>query len=304
LLLELETAMSYFVYANRKVFYEYQPNEGPVIVFINGLTQSTKHWREYKNHLFGLGMGTLVFDIPGQGQSELPEKKLSFAEIAAVIDGIMTELGIPTVYMTGISFGGTIALHFAVHYPDKVSGMIAIGGHSEKDTLFKCLHQALIDATNKGGIAYLFDFLTALNFSHEWIEKNKTMLAFARKVCVESNSTTAITYFLEMILESHDITDKLHLITCPVLIMCGEDDIFTPRWCQEILRLNIPKSNMVVIQNVCHAFTIESPVISKRIFTHFIQQMLRGEWVGEQAAWMAVEQENDQFKLFPCKRKK
>lgn len=296
--------MPHFDFANRKVFYEYQPNEGPVILFINGLTQNTKHWREYKTHLFSLGMGTLVFDIPGQSQSELPEKKLSFAEIAAVMDGLMAHLEIPTTYVTGISFGGTIALHFAVHYPDRVAGMIAIGGHSEKDTLFKCLHQALIDATNKGGIGYLFDFLTALNFSHEWIEKNKTLLAFAKKVCVETNTTTAILNFLETILEEHDITDKLHLIKCPVLIMCGEDDIFTPRWCQEILRLNIPDSNMVVIQNVCHAFTIESPAISKRIFTHFMQQMIRGEWVGEQAAWVAVEQENEQFKLYPCKRKK
>lgn len=296
--------MSFITFANKKVFYDYQPNEGPVVVFINGLTQSTKHWREYKNHLFDIGMSTLCFDVPGQGQSEIPEKKLSFSELAAVVDAIMNELNISSAYIVGLSFGGAIALHFAVEYPNRVMGMIAIGGNSEKDTLFKCLHHALIDAVDKGGIAYLFDFLTALNFSHEWIEKNDRLLMIAKQLSVATNSPAAIQYFLEAILESPDITDKLHQIKCPTLIMCGEDDIFTPRWCQEILRENIPNSNMVVIQNVCHAFTIESPTISKKIFSHFIQQMKKGEWVGQQAAWIAINQEDDEFRLVPCKRKK
>ncbi|MGZ3238055.1 MAG: alpha/beta fold hydrolase [Burkholderiaceae bacterium] len=296
--------MAFITFANKKVFYDYQPNEGPVIVFINGLTQSTKHWREYKNHLFEIGMSTLCFDIPGQGQSEIPENKLSFSDMAAVIDTLMSELNIPNAYVIGISFGGAIALHFALEYPNRMLGMIAIGGNSEKDTLFKCLHQALIDAIHKGGIAYLFDFLTALNFSHEWIEKNERLLMIAKQLSVANNSTTAIQNFLESILESRDITDKLHQINCPTLIMCGEDDKFTPRWCQEILRENMPNSNMVVIQNVCHAFTIESPAITKKIFAHFIRQMRDGEWVGQQTAWIAIDQDNDEFRLVPCKRRK
>jgi 3-oxoadipate enol-lactonase len=296
--------MPFITFAKRPVFYDYQPNEGPVVIFINGLTQSTKHWREYKNHISDIGMSTLCFDIPGQGQSEIPEYKLSFSGIAAVIDALMTELKIDKAYVIGISFGGTIALHFAVEYPHRLAGIIAIGGHSEKDTLFKCLHQALIDAINKGGISYIFDFLTALNFSHEWIEANQRLLQVAKQLSVATNTKTAIRYFLETILDAPDITDKLHTISCPTLIMCGEDDKFTPRWCQEILRENIPNSNMVVIQNVCHAFTIESPAISKKIFSHFIRQMQQGEWVGQQAAWVAIDQEDAEFRLVPCKRKK
>jgi pimeloyl-ACP methyl ester carboxylesterase len=296
--------MSFFDYANKKVFYEYLRNDGPTVLFINGLTQSTVHWSEYKSYLSKIGLSTLCFDIPGQGQSETPDTRLSFSDMASVMEALLDHLKLEKTYVIGISFGGTIALRYALRHSERITGMIAIGGHSEKDTLFKCLHQALIDSIHKGGIAYLFDFLTALNFSHEWIEKNKTILMFAKKICVTNNTDTAIRYFLETILDSPDVTDELGQIDAPVLIMCGESDVFTPRWCQEILRENIPNSKMVIIQNVCHAFTIESPKITKQVFAWFIDQVERGEWVGDQAAWIAVDQSPEPFKLIPCKRRK
>jgi 3-oxoadipate enol-lactonase len=295
--------MPFIDYANKKVYYDYQQNSGPVVLFINGLTHNSSHWIEYRTHISTSGASTLCFDVPGQAQSEIPDQRLEFSDISDVIVAILDHLKISKVYVIGISFGAAIAIRFALLNKERVIGMITMGGHSEKDTLYKCLHQALIDAANKGGMGYLFDFLTGLNYSHDWIKKNERKLAAARKMSELNNNVTAIRYFLETILTSPDVTGDLGTLDFPVLIMCGEKDILSPRWCQEILRSNIRNSNMFVIQNACHAFTIESPRLSKQICAWFIQQVENGKWVGNQRTWIASEQDEENFNLIPCNRK-
>jgi pimeloyl-ACP methyl ester carboxylesterase len=57
----------------------------------------------------------------------------------------------------------------------------------------------------------------------------------------------------------HGVTAKLqhfHLknIECPVLVIAGKDDVFTPRWMSEETAANIPGSDLHLYDNAGHAF--------------------------------------------------
>lgn len=291
-------------YDGLKIHYECLENPGaPWVVLVNGLTQNTAHWKDYMETFHQAGLQTLSFDLLGQGQSDRPTQRLTMAHMTAQIEAVLDAAGVERCFLVGLSFGATLALRYTVARCERVLGLVSMGGASEKDQLFKMLHRSLKDAVQKGGIEYMFDLLASLNFSHLWLKENERPLRTAKMFCCMNNHAEVVENFLDLIIDSDDFTEKLHHIQCPTLVMCGENDVFTPRWCQEILRHNIRHSRLIVVQHICHAFTIEAPKTSKRLILEFIEQVRAGEWPGDQTAWIASDQLDEGFKLYPCKRK-
>jgi pimeloyl-ACP methyl ester carboxylesterase len=70
----------------------------------------------------------LVFvDRPGQGWSERPGRRGSSpAWQAAILRGVLDHLGIDRAILVGHSWGGTLALTFALDYPERAAGIVLL----------------------------------------------------------------------------------------------------------------------------------------------------------------------------------
>ena len=85
----------------------------PVITFLNGLTQNAKLWKNYADYFVPRGYRVLAYDMLGQGRSCKPVidiKLTAHADMASLLD----ELDIKQTHLASISFGGIIALDFAI----------------------------------------------------------------------------------------------------------------------------------------------------------------------------------------------
>ncbi len=69
----------------------------------------------------------ILVDRPGQGWSDQPAGKgLSPADQALVLRDVLDRLGIRRAILLGHSWGGTLALTFALDHPDRVAGLVLL----------------------------------------------------------------------------------------------------------------------------------------------------------------------------------
>jgi pimeloyl-ACP methyl ester carboxylesterase len=119
----------------RRLYAEYRkPENGfPLLVLMNGLSQTADEWTPFIEHLSSDDFGYLRFDFRGQGRSlrwEL-ENRGEFNAVVSVdeqildMQAILDQLGITSpLNLVAHSYGGGVALRFAAEWPDRVANLI------------------------------------------------------------------------------------------------------------------------------------------------------------------------------------
>lgn len=284
---------------NSNIYYEIKGDlNSPLVVIMNGLTQNTSFWDIQTDYLANLGLSSLTYDMPGQGKSFKPVLGIAFESNCDILYSLLTHLNVREAYVSGISFGGVSALQFAIKYPKMVKGLITMSSFSEMDEQLWKIGVNLYNGLIKVGMGMLIDLLLPINLSSDFLSKNSEKLSKLRKISMSKNSVFAIQNLMEAIFNFKSFTNELHKIECPTLILNGEYDYLTPRWCHELIRKNVKNSRLVIIQNAFHAFTIEYPEIVNRLYKEFIESVESQNWSGDQTVWAANKNiESDEFLL-------
>jgi pimeloyl-ACP methyl ester carboxylesterase len=113
---------------SRGINFHYQARgEGPDIVLLHGVTSSLAAW--YNGILVALaadGFRVTAYDLRGHGLSESTVSGYSSLEMAADLVALLDTLGIGQVMLAGHSFGGALAMHFALLHPDRTRGIVLL----------------------------------------------------------------------------------------------------------------------------------------------------------------------------------
>jgi 3-oxoadipate enol-lactonase len=293
--------VAFLKYGYNEIHYEINGAPGqPVITIINGLIQGAQHWAKYIRLFNNAGYRVLTYDLLGQGSSSKPVLFVNFDENPKILAALLDHLQIKKSYVMGISFGGVISLKLAINYPERVKGIIPISTFSETDQQLFLHGLNLYNGMIQVGFEYLVDLFNSVNFSSSWMRNNKDLLEISKRKSFSYNDLYAIQNLIESMINFTSFTPELKKIKCPVMIMNGEYDYLTPRWCHEVLRRNIKKSRLVLMQHVCHAFTVEIPEITCRIIVDFMEQVENRKWKGDKSVWIATDNPQSKKLLFPC----
>lgn len=284
-----------------RIRYELQgPQGGPAVTFVNGLTQYSDLWTPYASHFAACGYRALAYDMLGQGQSSKPVLGIELEGHAALLAELLEALGIARAHVAGISFGGVVALRFAIAHPAKTASVVAMSTFSELTPQLKLLGAGLYRALGQGGLPLLQDLLLALNFSSRWLGEHWEALPEMKRAGYVANDPYALQNLIESFTRFDPFTRELTSVACPSLILNGEYDCLTPRECHETLRKALPNSRLVLVQHACHAFTLEFPAITMRLLGEFFDSVESGRWVGDQSVWIAADDPHAPAALLPC----
>lgn len=280
--------MPYVQIGRKRVNYGLHGEDGrDVIVFINGLTQSTSLWTSHQERLTEQGFRVLTYDTLGQGLSSKPVLGIRLEDHGEVLCALLDALKIDSCYLAGISFGGVVAMHTAIHHPERVKGLVVMSAFSEMpaqlEMLGRCMHMAITQA----GFPLIQSLLLPMNFSSQWLERAKATLSESMRRSYANNDSYAIQNLMESYINFRPFTKELPNIQCPALILNGEFDYLTPRLCHDVLRKNIKSSRLMVVPNAYHAFTLEYPHMTVRLIADFVQRAANGSWQGDQSVWVA-----------------
>lgn len=282
--------MAYLAYGRRRIRYELVGGaERPVVTFLNGLTQNAGLWRTYADFLGDRGYRVLVYDMLGQGESSKPVIDIPLAEHADLLDHLLTELAIERTHLAGISFGGIIALDFAIRYGHRLHSLVAMSTLAELTPQLECLGAVMLQGLSEVGLSYLQSLLYPMNMSSAWLAANRERIPAMKRAGYIGNDAYAMQNLMESFVAFKPLTPDLHKIRVPTLILNGEFDFFTPRECHETLRRQLPNCRLIIIPRAYHAFTLEMPALTLRQISDFLEQVSDGSWQGDQTVWVAEE---------------
>jgi pimeloyl-ACP methyl ester carboxylesterase len=279
--------------AGYRMRYEIEgPQDGVPLVFVNGLTQAAHLWGAYVPRFAGKGFRVLTFDMLGQGESDKPVLLFDFDRQARAMASLIGELGLERPFVAGISFGGAVALRYAILFPRGLRGLLAMGAFSELDGRLKWIGENLYTGLAGVGTEYLQNWFMAFNFSSAWLEENAAAIPEMKRRGYALNDQYALQNLMEAVATCPPFSHELPEIRVPALIINGEFDYITHRGLHDILRAGIARSRLVIVQHACHAFTLEYPEVTIRLIGDFMDKVLEGTWPGDQTTWAANEDPN------------
>jgi 3-oxoadipate enol-lactonase len=293
--------MPWLDYKSLRIHYELAgPNHGPACVLVNGLTQYVRLWHPFRDALVARGVHVVSFDMLGQGQSDKPSLFIDQDDQVAVLGELIKKLGHRPIFVAGISFGGVIALRHAIAHSDTIAGLIPMSSFAEIPSQLYRLGTALRTALILGGTTFLQDLLFPMNFSSEWLESKREVIALATHRGWLVNDVYALQNLMESFLDFEPLTAQLPSIRVPTMILTGEYDFLTPRPLQESLRKHISDSALVIVQRAFHAFTLEKPELTAYLVAHFVEEVMAGRWPGKGTILLAPEMIGGDFVPFPA----
>ena len=293
--------MAFLSYGPHTIRYELSgPQMGPAYVLVNGLTQYSELWGAYRDTLVARSFRVITFDLLGQGDSDKPTLFISQDDHVAVLRLLIDKVADGPVFLAGISFGGIIALRYAIEHGDTLAGLVPMSTFAELPPQLFLLGNALRTGLILGGTSYLQDLLLPMNLSDAWLAPLLDKLDQVKRQGWLVNDVYALQNLMESFLDFKPLTRRLNAINVPTMILNGEFDFLTPRTLHETLRVNIPDSALVIIPRTFHAFTLEKAALTADLLTRFATDVLAKRWKGGQAVRIAPEEAGGEILPFPA----
>ncbi|WP_050423343.1 alpha/beta fold hydrolase [Bradyrhizobium tropiciagri] len=292
--------MPFLAHGSYRIRYELDgPADAPAYVLVNGLTQYAELWSVYRDTLTARRFRVATFDLLGQGASDKPALFISQDDQVAALGLLIDKLGDGPIFLSGISFGGLIALRYAIAHSGRLAGLVPISCFAELSPQLLLLGNAMRTGLVLGGTSYLQDLLLPMNLSDAWLEPLLEKLDQVKRQGWLVNDLYALQNLMESFLDFRPLTPHLGAIKVPTMILNGEFDFLTPRALHETLRVQIPNSSLVIIPRGYHAFTLEKSALTADLLACFAEDVLAGRWHGNQSVWIAPEEPGGALTAFP-----
>ncbi len=213
----------------------------------------------------GDALQMVYYDHRGNGRSGRPPKDtMTHAQFAADAEGLALHLGFDKVAVIGHSYGGFIALEFALRYPHRVSHLILL----DTAPAMNYGEEIMANAVRKGATE---EMLAVLN--EEWSSDDAMRQRFpliwslyfknfdpaVANRLIENAILTVAGGAREGEMASYNVTPRLGEIHTPTLILVGRDDFICPPSQAHILHEGIPNSELVIFENSGHLPWVEEP---------------------------------------------
>jgi len=220
------------------------------VVFVHGLVMDnlSSYYFTLANPV-ARNADVVLYDLRGHGLSERPAHGYGLAEMTADLAEILTRLEIDgPVTLVGNSYGGMLAVAFAVAHRERVAGLCLIDAHLAgggwADTMAQTLELQGDERDQK--IAASFQ---------SWLgrhsERKRTRLAKTAEALVHSTS------LIDDIRRSHAISDSdLRALTCPVLALYGDRSDLRAEG--ERLRQLVPACDLRILAGCTHSILWEA----------------------------------------------
>ncbi len=265
--------MSIFDYNGKEIFYELDGDSNkPKLMILNGIMMSTKSWIPFMDTLLE-HFQVLRMDFFDQGQShKLPGESYTHEIQIDLMKDLLDHLGIKSINIVGISYGGNAALAFACKYQDYVKRLILFNSAAYTTPWLKDIGDGWIKAgaTRDGALYYKVTIPTI--YSEKYYEEKIEWMNAREKVLSPVFSNPDFLDAMERLTRSaepYDVRDKLSTIDLPVMIVSAENDTLTPVKEQELLHKQIKNSLWIKLPEVGHASMYENPLSFTSLITGF-----------------------------------
>ena len=226
------------------------------LVLVHGAGGSHLDWPAPLRRLRGANVYAL--DLPGHGRSEGAGRS-SIAAYRDFLLAFLDALGLERATVVGHSMGGAIALDFALHYPDRLAGLILVGSGARLRVAPAILTGILAD------FEATVDLVCEYAFGPSATEQLKRL---GRQRLLKTPPQVLHGDYAAC--DAFDVMEGLGEVHCPTLAIGGTADMLTPSKYSIYLRDHIPGAELVLVDAAGHMVMLEKPEVVSRAISKFI----------------------------------
>ncbi|WP_158550699.1 alpha/beta fold hydrolase [Geodermatophilus sp. TF02-6] len=227
---------------------------GDPVVFLHGIGGDAGNWAPQLEALAATHR-VVALDSRGFGRSDRTYGRMSLADYARDVLVVMTELGIGRAPIVGLSMGGMIAQTVALTAPQRVASLVLADTSSSADADMKADLTASGAAAVAHGMPAVATAFMPATFSRAAVAENRR---YVRDFEENFSSTDPLTFNIGLqAIAELDLTDELHRIDVPTLVLVGDEDALTPPEHSKTIASTVPGAELVVIDDAGHLSNLD-----------------------------------------------
>lgn len=246
---------------------------GPAVLLGSSLGTTSRMWENVLPYLEDTH-NVIRFDTTGHGQSAPGSAPVSAGETSdATVEGFAADvlkladaLGIEKFSYIGLSLGGAIGQQLALDAPERLENLVvtctaAKFGAPE-------VWQDRAKNVREKGMDWLREPSAGKWYTEGFADKSReAQVLLDNLVALDpegyAQACDAVSAF--------DVTDRLHDITTPTLVIAGSEDVSTPPAVVKIIADGIPEARFEVVEGAAHIGNIEAPEQYGALIANFLQ---------------------------------
>ena len=215
----------------------------------------------------------IFYDHRCNGRSSGDPGTMTWDNLTADADALRATFGFERWIVLGQSFGGHVALMYALRYPERVSQLVLMdtaaeawwaAEHAPRLLAKRGYRASTVDAARHfygGDIDPRKVGITAMRFlgayyPHVGVRDLPAMVHGAFRM---KRRPAAHVEGFGRLLRNWTVRGRLHEIEVPTLVLAGRDDFLFPPECQAILADRLPNANLEIIERAGHNPQDENP---------------------------------------------
>lgn len=199
----------------------------------------------------------VAFDLPGHGRTPGTPADITMDTMAAVTARVIEDHGFGTAHVVGLSVGGIIAQALVLARPELVRSLTLVNTAATFADDVRPVVRGRADTVRAGGMAATLEPSIARWFTPETRRDRPDIIDRVEKTLLGDDPAVHAAMW-EMVAAIH-FTPDLHRVSCPALVLVGEDDPSTPPSTAAVVRDAIPGAELRVIKGASHMAHLEKP---------------------------------------------
>src|SRR6266849_7311294 len=244
---------------------------GLPILFLHAFPLNRSMWADQVRALLSENRFRLVApDWRGFGESDITAEVSTMEMFADDLAALMDSLGIDAAILCGLSMGGYAAFAFLRKYPQRVSGLILADTRPGADNAeAQANRENVARIAETQGVAAIAD-LQVPRLLSEYTREHHPEVEVRVRHMIDTATPRGIAAASRGMAQRADSTGLLAGITCPTLVIVGEDDSLTPPTVAQEYASQIPGAELVVIARAGHLSNLEQPEIFLQAMRGFL----------------------------------
>jgi 3-oxoadipate enol-lactonase len=245
---------------------------GLPVVFLHAFPVDRSMWTDQTAELSSR-FRIITIDLRGHGESDAPLWSFSLDDYADDVRGLLDHLDVPHAVLVGLSMGGYVSFAFYRKYGERVKGLVLADTRAQADS--PEARNGRFQLAQKGsreGAAAVADAMLPKLLSATALKTRQDLVDRVRRMVLATPANGIVVDLMAMAARP-DSRPLLRKISCPALVVVGEDDLTTPLADATLIAEGIAGAKIAVIPSAGHLSNLEQPDAFNRILGTFLSPL-------------------------------
>lgn len=241
--------------------------DGPCLVLLHALGATSDLWWP-QLAVLERSFRVVNVDLPGHGRSPMPQPGATMTDLADEIATLIRVVAPAGAHVTGLSTGGMIAQTLAVEHPGLVHSLALCNTTSvvpsvppaDVDPTLFVSAQLVIGAAARArslGMEAIAPIAIERWFRPAFRDRDPVSVRRVEQMML-GNQPEGYARVCEAI-AGFNVTNRLHEIGVPTLVIAGSHDLGTPVACARAMVDGICAAELVILEDCAHISNVERP---------------------------------------------